>query len=82
MSSFLCSAAVGCVRLFAAPQTVTHLAPLSVDSPGKDTGVGFRVLLQGIFPTQGSNPSLVSPALAGGFLPLSHLELWHLAFVF
>ena len=26
------------------------------DSPGKDTGVGYRLLLQGIFPTQGSNP--------------------------
>ena len=28
------------------------------DSPGKNTGVGFHVLLQGIFPTQGSNPGL------------------------
>ena len=27
------------------------------DSPGKDTGVGFHVLLQGIFPTQGSKGS-------------------------
>ena len=26
------------------------------DSPGKDTGVGCHTLLQGIFPTQGSNP--------------------------
>ena len=26
------------------------------DSPGKDTGVGCHALLQGIFPTQGSNP--------------------------
>ena len=28
------------------------------DSPGKNTGVGCYFLLQGIFPTQGSNPSL------------------------
>ena len=28
------------------------------DSPGKNTGVGCHVLLQGIFPTQGSNPGL------------------------
>ena len=28
------------------------------DSPGKNTGVGCHALLQGIFPTQGSNPSL------------------------
>ena len=26
------------------------------DFPGKDTGVGFHFLLQGIFPSQGSNP--------------------------
>ena len=28
------------------------------DSPGKNTGVGCHALLQGIFPTQGSNPGL------------------------
>jgi len=28
------------------------------DSPGKNTGVSCHVLLQGIFPTQGSNPGL------------------------
>ena len=37
------------------------------DSTGKNTGMGYHALLQGIFPTQGSNPSLMSPALAGGF---------------
>ena len=29
------------------------------DSPGKDTGLGCCALLQGIFPTQGSNLSLL-----------------------
>ena len=29
------------------------------ESPGKDTGVGCHFLLQGIFPTQGSNPCLL-----------------------
>ena len=29
------------------------------DSPAKDAGVGCHVLLQGIFPTQGSNPGLL-----------------------
>ena len=35
------------------------------DSPGKNTGMGCHALLQGIFPTQGSNPGLKhrSPAL-------------------
>ena len=28
------------------------------DSPGKNTGVGCHALLQGIIPTQGSNPGL------------------------
>ena len=28
------------------------------DSPGQNTGVGCHALLQGIFPTQGSNPGL------------------------
>ena len=30
--------------------------PCPCDSPGKNTGVGCYPLLQGIFPTQGSNP--------------------------
>ena len=29
------------------------------DSPGKNTGVGCHAVLQGIFPTQGSNPGLL-----------------------
>ena len=29
------------------------------DSPDKNTGVGCHILLQGIFPTQGSNPGLL-----------------------
>ena len=28
------------------------------DSPGQNPGVGYHALLQGIFPTQGSNPGL------------------------
>ena len=42
--------------------------------PGKNTGVGHHGLLQGIFPTQGSNPRILHP-LHGqvGSLPLCHL---------
>ena len=29
------------------------------DSPGKNTGVGCHALLQGFFPTQGLNPSVL-----------------------
>ena len=37
------------------------------DSPGKNTGVGCHALLQRIFPTHGSNPSL---HIAGGFFTI------------
>ena len=39
--------------------TVPHQARLPVDSPGKNIGVRRYFLLQGIFPTQGSNPHLL-----------------------
>ena len=42
------------------------------DSPGKITGVGCHALLQGTFPTQGSNPSL---------LPLLHWQVGSLPLV-
>ena len=44
---------------FAIPWTAVCQAPLSMDFPGKNTGVGCHFLLQGIFPTQGSSPSLL-----------------------
>ena len=43
----------------AIPWTVAHQAPLSVNSPDKNTGVGSHSLLQRIFLTQGSNPDLL-----------------------
>ena len=43
--------------------------PCSWDSLGKNTRVGCHALLQGIFPTQGSNPGL---CIAGRFFSLSH----------
>ena len=45
---------LSCVQLFVTPCQ----APLSMDSPGKNTGVGCHSFLQ-IFPTQGSNPGLL-----------------------
>ena len=35
-----------CVRLCTTPQTAAHQAPQSLDSPGKNTGVGCHFLLQ------------------------------------
>ena len=43
-----------------------------VDSPGQNTGAGSRSLLQGIFPTQGSNPGL--PHCRQILYHLSHRE--------
>ena len=42
------------VRLFATSWTICR----PWNSPGENTGVGSLSLLQGIFPTQGSNPGL------------------------
>ena len=41
------------------PWTAAHQAPLSVNSPGKNTGMDCHSLLQGIFPTQRSNWGLL-----------------------
>ena len=68
------------VRLLATPWTVAHQAPLSVGFSSKNTGVGCRALLQGIFLTQGSNLHLLQ-LLHGIFLTqgsnLHLLQLLH-----
>ena len=46
------------VRLFMTPWTVAYQAPPSMGFSRQDTGVGCHFLLQGNFPTQGSNPGL------------------------
>ena len=54
------------VWLLATLRTVARQAPLSWDSPGKNTRVGCHFLLQGIFPTQELNLCLLNlPTLAG-----------------
>ena len=55
----LCSVTQSCPTL-CDPMMDYSLPGSSVhgDSPGKNTGVGCHALLQGIFPTQGSNPGL------------------------
>ena len=47
------------VWLFATPWTVAYQAPLSMEFSRQNTGVDCHFLLQGIFPTQGSNPGLL-----------------------
>ena len=45
--------------LFATPQTVACQVLCPRAFPGKNIGLGCHFLLQGIFPTQGSNPGLL-----------------------
>ena len=54
MSSVSCSVVTDSLR----PHQEAHQASLSMDSPGKNTGVGCHSLPQRIFLTQGSNPGL------------------------
>ena len=57
---FMCCAyLLSHVRILCDPMCYT-LPSSSVhgDSPGKNSGVGYHALLQGVFPTQGSHPGL------------------------
>ena len=46
-------------RLFETPQTVAHQASLSMEFSRQEYWSGCHAFLQGIFPTQGLNPSLL-----------------------
>ena len=67
------------VWLFATLWTVAHQAPLSMGFSRQEYWSGLPCLLQGIFLTQGSNPRLISPALAGRFFTTS--AIWEALFV-
>ena len=72
-ANFICSGdglvAKSCPTL-ASPWEVATQAPLSMDSPGRNTGVGCHFLLQGIFLTHGLNPHPLH--WQADSLPLSH----------
>ena len=55
----LCAGHFSLVPLRATPRTAARQAPRPWGSPGKNTGVGCRARLQGIFPTQGLNLRLL-----------------------
>ena len=55
----ICESVLSHVRFFATPWTAACQAPLSMGLPGKNIQVACHALLQGIFPTQGSNPRLL-----------------------
>ena len=57
-SGILCQVTQSCLTLYNPMDCSLPGSPVHRDSPGKNTGVGFHAILQGIFPTQGSNPCL------------------------
>ena len=62
---------LSCVQLFCNPMDCSPpSSSVHGDSPGENTGVGCHFFLQGIFPTQGLNPSLLH--WQEDSLPLSH----------
>ena len=64
------------VWLFVTPWTTAWQASLSTGFSSKNTGGGCHALTQGIFPTQETNPHLLtSPALAGRFFTTSTKSL-------
>ena len=61
---------LSCVWLFVTPWTVAHQAPLSMEFSRQEYWSGLPFLLQGIFPTLGSNLGL--PHCRQIFYHLSH----------
>ena len=55
---YLCLVAQSCLTLCNSMDCSPPGSSVHGDSPGKSTGVGSHALLQGIFPTRGSNPGL------------------------
>ena len=55
----MCAKSLSFVQLFATLLTVACQAPLSMDFPGKKTGMACHALLQRIFLTWGSNTQLL-----------------------
>ena len=55
----ICAWLLSSVWLFATPWTVTHQASLSMGISRQECWSGLPTLLQGIFPTQVSNPGLL-----------------------
>ena len=64
-----CVQSLCCVRPFATPWTVAQRLLCPRDFSGRHSGVGCHFLLQGIFLTQGLNPSPTSLALQAESLP-------------
>ena len=58
LCAVLCLVTQSCLTVFDSVDCSLSGFSVHGDSPGKNTGVDCHALLQGTFPTQGSNPSL------------------------
>ena len=70
----LCLAAQLCLTLCDPMDSSPPGPSVHGDSPGENTGMGCHALLQGILPTQGSNPGL--PHCRQILYQLSHQDSW------
>ena len=68
----MCLVAQSCLTLCCPMDCSQPGSSVHGDFPGKNTGMGCHALLQGIFPTQGSNPGL--PQCRQILYSLSHLN--------
>ena len=58
LDKYVCLVVQSCLTLCDPMDCSPPGSSVNGDSPGENTGVGCHVLLQGIFPTQGSNSGL------------------------
>ena len=69
---FVCVHLLSCVRFFAAPLSVAHQTPVSMEFPRQGYWSGLPLPSPGELPDPGIEPeSVVSLALAGGFFTTS-----------
>ena len=71
----VCVCVLSHIQLVVTPRTIAHRFLCAWNFPGKNTGVGYHFLLQGIFLTQGSNQPLLHYRQI--LNPLSHLRRPH-----
>ena len=67
----MCAKLLQSCLTFCEPMDLPCQAPLSMGFSRQEYWSGLLCLLQGIFRKQGSNPSLMSPALASRFFTTS-----------
>ena len=73
----MCSGMLSYVWFFVTPWIIATRLLCPWNFPGKNTGAGCHLLLQGISPDSGIKPeSLVSPALAGKFFTTVPPSYW------